>query len=150
MFNLTYLRRNAAFALLFIFGVSSSAYACSLTGLQHEVKFDGDQPTLGKEEAVALVQWFAHQRDLRRYDGIDIVSMYPKGNRKLAEVSRKRMQNISSLIDSMNADRISVAFTISEGRQDALGPVGYVYHEVLVVMSPSCTRAGTCCNIRVN
>ena len=150
MFKLSNLLGNAAFALLVIFGFSNSANACSLTGLQHEVKFNGDEPTLGKEEAVALVQWFTHQRDVRPYDEIDIVSMYPEGSRKLAEISKKRIQNISRLIDSINADRISVAFTISEGQQDELGPVGYVYREVLVVMSPSCARAGVCCNIRVN
>ncbi len=150
MFKLNNSLRSSVFVLLFIFGISSYAYACSLTGLQHEVKFDSDEPTLGKKEAVALAQWFADQRDVRSYDEIDIVSMYPAASKKLAEISRKRMQNISRLIDSMNANRISVALTISEGQQEELGPVGYVYHEVLVVMSPSCARAGACCNIRVN
>lgn len=150
MFKFSNLIKNAAFSLLFIFGVSGSAYACSLAGLQHEVKFNANESALGKAEALALAQWFSDKRDVRPYDEIDIVSMYPKGREKLAEISKMRMLNISRLIDSMNANKISVAFTIGEGQQNELGPVGYVYHEVLVVMSPSCAKAGTCCSIRVN
>jgi len=141
--------KKAALALLFVFGMPSSSFSCSLIGLQHEVKFHFNESTLGKDEAVALAKWFMRQSDVRPYEEIDIVSMYPKGSKKLAEISKIRIQNISKIIDSMNTEGIFVVSTSVEGQQEGVGPVGYVYNEVLVVMSPSCTRTGTCCGISI-
>ena len=148
MFNLCNWPKITAFSLLLIFGVSSVS-ACSLIGLQHEVKFDANDSSLGKSEAVALARWFVHQRDIRPNDEVDIVSMYPAGNKILEEISKGRMQNIAKIIAALNTDGITVVLSSGEGQQDATGPVGYVYNEVLVIMAPSCSRTGTCCGINV-
>lgn len=148
MFNLCNWPKITVFSLLLIFGVSSVS-ACSLIGLQHEVKFDANDSSLGKSEAVALARWFVHQRDIRPNDEVDIVSMYPAGNKILEEISKGRMQNIAKIIAALNTDGITVVLSSGEGQQDATGPVGYVYNEVLVIMAPSCSRTGTCCGINV-
>jgi len=140
--------KRAAVSLLFLFGVSSVT-ACSLIGLQHEVKFHANDSSLGKSEAVALARWFVHQRDIRPNDEVDIVSMYPAGNKMLEQISQGRMQNIAKIITALNTDEIKVVLNSGEGQQDATGPLGYVYDEVLVVMAPSCSRTGTCCGITV-
>ena len=137
------------FLSILIAGVNSPVIACSLTGLQHKVKFHTDEYSLGIREAVTLARWFIQQRDARPHDEVDIVSMYPAGNERLAEISKVRTHNISRIIDAMNADRIPVVISSGEGQQPVLGPVGYVYNEVLVVMAPSCTRTGNCCGISV-
>ena len=149
MFKLYASIKKAASVLLFVFGIPTSSFSCSLIGLQHEVKFHFDESTLGKDEEVALAKWFMRQRAVRPYEEIDIFSMYPKGSKKLAEISKIRIQNISKIIDSMNTEGIFVGSTLGEGQQEESGPVGYVYNEVLVVMSHSCTRTGTCCTINI-
>lgn len=140
--------KRTAFSLLFMFGVSSVS-ACSLIGLQYEVKFHTNDSSLGKSEAVALARWFAHQRDIRPNDEVDIVSMYPAGNKMSEEISQVRMQNIAKIIAALNTDGIKVLLNSGEGQQDATGPLGYVYNEVLVVIAPSCSRNGSCCGINV-
>lgn len=148
MSNLCNWPKITALSLLFSFGVSSVS-ACSLIGLQHEVKFHANDSSLGKSEAVALARWFAHQRDIRPNDEVDIVSMHPTGNKMLEKISKDRMQNISRIIAALNLEGISVVLNSVEGKQNVTGPQGYVYNEVLVVMAPSCSRTGNCCGITV-
>lgn len=149
MSNLCNWPKKTAFSLLFSFGVSCVS-ACSLIGLQHEVKFHANDSSLGKSEAVALARWFAHQRDIMPNDEVDIVSIHPTGNKMLEKISKDRMQNISRIIAALNLEGISVVLNSVQGKQDVTGPQGYVYNEVLVVMAPSCSRTGNCCGIRVN
>lgn len=148
MLNLCSWLIRATVSLLFLFGLSSVS-ACSLIGLQHEVKFHVNDSSLGKSEAVALARWFVHQRDIRPNDEVDIVSIYPAGNRMLEGISTARIENIAKVIAALNTDGIKVVLNSGEGQQDATGPLGYVYNEVLVVMAPSCSRTGTCCGINV-
>lgn len=126
-----------------IFPAMSSA--CSLVGLQHEVKFEKNEASLGISSAKQLVEWFTDQRDTSPKSAVSIDATYPEGDQKQRAVSQERMQNVAALIQTLNTTNIPVDFTSGSIPTASANAVGDVFNEIRVIVEPACTKSGSCC-----
>lgn len=137
-----YFRRFLA-ALMLVAPIG--AVACSLVGLQMDVRFGRGSSTLDLEEAREFAEWFTEQRDIRPLMKIHIAGMFVANDKQFKALAEARVANIKRLVDSLNPEKISVKPFVGAGSENFPGPRDNLYDQVKVVVEPACTKTGTCC-----
>lgn len=138
--------------------ITAPAFACKISGLEYEVRFEEGRSEIGSANAGKLVEWF-----LRWRDGVGIrdeiviytylvndknIKIDSKEERKL---TAERIANIKRLLTPLKSDSATIeeaTFQIgSEYGSKKLQP--YYSNTIEVGVQPACTRTGTCCLIPI-
>lgn len=127
---------------------SSSAFACSLAGLQYEVKFSENSTSLSAQEARKLAEWFIDWRD-----GIGISHGYVFSNsvpddRHTQELAASRLKNIQRLLEALNKERKKIRYGDADLKGVSAEAWPYFLSVVTVGVQPLCAETNSCCGGR--
>lgn len=128
--------------------VSFSASACSIAGLQYEVKYGDDSTSLDAKKARKLAEWFI---DLR--DGIGISYAYVftssiSGDSRTHAISVARRESIQRLLDTLNKNGSEIKYGDSELKNTSKDMWSYWLSVVSLRIQPLCTETNSCCGGR--
>lgn len=132
-------------SLYLLMSVSFSASACSIGGLQYDVKYSDGSTSLSAQEARKLAERFI---DLR--DGIGISYAYAftssiSGDRRTHAISVARRESIQRLLDTLNKNGSEIKYGDSELKNTSKDMWPYWLSVVNLGMQPLRAETRSCC-----
>lgn len=129
--------------LLLVLGMCSSATACSIVGLEHEVKFEPSSATPSSDELRKLVDWYIDKRDGPQ--GVLETTVYSrsrKGSAASAALTGQRTSLVMGLIKSLNETK---PVPLTANTRAIVTPRSETYDTVVVGTQPVCAKTQSCC-----
>lgn len=128
--------------------ISFSASACSLAGLQYDVKYGDDSTSMSATEARKLAEWFIDVRD-----GIGISYAYAftssiAGDSRTHAISLARRESIQRLLEALNKNGSEIKYGDSELKNTPKVMWPYWLSVVNVGIQPLCAETNSCCGGR--
>jgi hypothetical protein len=125
--------------------ISFSASACSIGGLQYEVKYSDGSTSLSAQEARKLAEWFI---DLRDGIGINYAYVFTSsitGDSQTHAISVSRRENIQRLLKVLNKKDSEIKFGDSKLKNTSKDMWPYWLSVVNVEIQPLCAKTRSCC-----
>ena len=125
--------------------LASFTNACSLTGLQLDIKFEKNISSIAANEEKILSAWLVGKTNSMEYSNIYIDTTYHSNDLKSKIIAQQRMENIRKIIGLMNHKNIPTESTSGPDNYNSSDHLDYSHDTVQIILEPACTKSGTCC-----